>query len=307
VRLSAREACALGALAAIAAISAAWWALALWPAGDVPPEWLVRTRAVCFGTRPDGLPGPEGWGALITQPIGMLAILMIGWREEVVGALGTLAARPLGRLALVVTLALGIVGAGAIGMRVRVAAAASANAESLTELPVPGEDDLAVGYRNEDRPAPALGLVGQDGRTVTLDGYSGSPLLVSFVFGHCETICPIVVRETLGARRQLEAEGREVAAIVITLDPWRDTPGRLPYLASRLDLRDGESLLGGEVADVEAALDRWEVPRQRDLRTGDIVHPPLVYVVDANGRIAYSAAGGEQLIADLVRRMPTGS
>ena len=53
MKLERREAVALGGLAAIVLISAAWWALALWPAGDLPPEWLARTRAVCFGTRPD--------------------------------------------------------------------------------------------------------------------------------------------------------------------------------------------------------------------------------------------------------------
>ncbi len=98
-----------------------------------------------------------------------------------------------------------------------------------------------------------------------------------------------------------------MAAVVVTLDPWRDTPGRLPYLASKLGLEAGERLLGGEVEDVEAVLDRWEVPRRRDLRTGDIVHPPLVYVVDPAGRIAYSASGGEGLLADLVRQMPAES
>ena len=301
-----REVVVLGGLAAIGLISAAWWALALWPAGDVPPEWLTRTRAVCFGTRPDGLPGPEGWGALIAQPLGMLGILVIGWREDVVGALRCLASRPTGRFVLTATLALGVVAASAIGLRVRVAAGA-ASAVRLAELAVPSDKALGLAYRAEDRPAPALGLVDHEGVAALAEDHLGRPLLVTFIFGHCETICPIVVRETLAARRQLAADGVDAAAVVITLDPWRDTPSRLPYLASRLGLVPGERLLGGEVASVEAALDRWEVPRQRDLRTGDIVHPPLVYVVSANGRIAYSASGGEQLLADLVRQIQTES
>ena len=305
--LKRREVVALGGLATIGVISAAWWGLALWPAGDVPPEWLVRTRAVCFGTRPDGLPGPEGWGALIAQPLGMLGILIIGWREEVAGALRGLSARPAGRFVLTLTLAAMIVGAGAIGLRVRVAAAAAANAARLSELLLPGQGEAGLGYRTEDRVAPALELVDHEGVVASAEDHLGRPLLVTFIFGHCETICPLIVRETLTARRQLAAEGVDVAAIVITLDPWRDTPSRLPYLASKLGLEAGERLLGGEVESVEADLDRWEVPRQRDLRTGEIVHPPLVYVVSPAGRIAYSAAGGEQLLADLVRQIQTES
>ena len=133
---------------------------------------------------------------------------------------------------------------------------------------------------------------------MTLAAYAGRPLLVTFAFGHCETICPLVVRETLSARRRLAADGFEAAAVVLTLDPWRDTPGRLAYLASKFGLE------GDEQVEI---FERWGMPRERDLRTGDIVHPPLVYVVDATGRVAFAAAGGEDLLIDLVRRAATRS
>lgn len=306
VKLARREAGALAGLVAILAISAAWWALALWPVGDVPPEWLARTRAVCFGTRPDGLPGPEGWGALIFQPLGMLGILLIGWREEVEGGLRALVRRPLGRCALATLAAVLAAGIVAAGARVRIAAAASAGLSASDEVRLVSgaapEGGLPAGFRVEDRPAPPLGLLDQDGATVRLEEYAGRPLLVTFAFGHCETICPVVVRETIAARRRLASEGVAVAAVVLTLDPWRDTPGRLGHIASRLGLETDERLLSGEVGYVEEALDRWEVPRERDLRTGDIVHPALVYVIDAAGRVAFAAAGGEALLYDLVRR-----
>ncbi|UCG75871.1 MAG: SCO family protein [Gemmatimonadota bacterium] len=299
MKMERREAWALAGLAAILIISAAWWALALWPAGDVPPAWLVRTRAVCFGTRPDGLPGPEGWGALIFQPLGMLGLLLVGWRHELVGGLCALRRRPAGRAALILLSALAVVGAGAVGLRVRVAAAAAGSASASTEAE--GAPEWGT-FRPEDRAAPELALLDQHGALVRLSDFAGRPLLVTFAFGHCETVCPLVVRETLAARRGLAAAGLEVEAVVLTLDPWRDTPTRLGHLASRLGLAYGERLLGGEPAAVEAALDRWEVPRERDLRTGDIVHPPLVYVVDPQGRIAFAATGGEAVLAGLVRQ-----
>jgi protein SCO1/2 len=306
--LERREAVALGGLATIALISAAWWALALWPAGDVPPEWLARTRAVCFGTRPDGLPGPEGWGALIFQPLGMLGILLIGWRQEIQGGLRALSSRPVGRWALATSAVLLVAGIVAAGARVRVAIAASAEFAPVELASARGPDGgLPAGYRVEDRPAPALDLLDQAGANVSLEEYAGRPLLVTFVFGHCETICPLIVRETVAARRRLAAEGVDAAAVVLTLDPWRDTPSRLEYLASRLGLETDERLLGGEVSVVEEALDRWDVPRERDLRTGDIVHPPLVYVIDVSGRVAFAAAGGEDLLVDLVRQVATSS
>lgn len=52
------------------------------------------------------------------------------------------------------------------------------------------------------------------------------------------------------------------------------------------------------MADVEAALEAWDVGRTRDERTGDIVHPGLVYLVERDGTVAYLATGGvEQLVS----------
>jgi hypothetical protein len=38
--------------------------------------------------------------------------------------------------------------------------------------------------------------------------------------------------------------------------------------------------------------------------TGDVSHPPLVYVLDADGRIAFAAtAGGTEALVDLLGRV----
>ena len=49
----------------------------------------------------------------------------------------------------------------------------------------------------------------------------------------------------------------------------------------------GVRVLSGEVDAVTAALDGFNVPWQRNEANGDVVHPALVYVIDAEGRIAY--------------------
>jgi len=80
----------------------------------------------------------------------------------------------------------------------------------------------------------------------------------------------------------------KVKVMVITLDPWRDTPGALPGLAKSWDFPDNAHLLSGDVDDVNNALDRYNVARGRDNKDGQITHPPLVYIVDDEGNIAYT-------------------
>jgi hypothetical protein len=50
-------------------------------------------------------------------------------------------------------------------------------------------------------------------------------------------------------------------------------------------------------------LDAWEVPRSRDLNTGEVTHPSLVYVIDREGRIAFAATGDAATLAGLLRRL----
>jgi cytochrome oxidase Cu insertion factor (SCO1/SenC/PrrC family) len=62
-------------------------------------------------------------------------------------------------------------------------------------------------------------------------------------------------------------------------------------------------VLSGEVEEVEDVLTRWNVARRRDPRTGDVVHPPLVYVLDRSGRIAFASTGGTQALVELLGRL----
>lgn len=293
-RLESDQRWALLALAAIGIITAAWWALALWPVrGD--PEWLRRARAICFNVGPNGMPDATGWMVLIGQPIGMLSFLAVVWPKALFGGLAGLASRPRGRAALV--LAAFLATAGLFGVSLRVGQAATRNVEPRLPDSFPAADHPRL-----HRPAPALGLVNQRGETVALSDLAGRPAVVTFAFGHCADICPVVVREARTARD--ETMGPNGATfVVVTLDPWRDTPSRLGDLAVRWELGPRDQLLGGSVEQVEAMLDAWNVARSRNGLTGDIAHPPLTYILDADGKIAFATLSGRQTIAALINRL----
>jgi len=271
-------------------ITAAWWALALWPLPDDAPVWLARTRAVCFGSGASGLPDASGWIALVVQPAVMLGVVVAGWGRGIAGSLRGLARSRSGRAAVAGAGLLVVTGAALAALRVARAAE-----------PV---DPLPEGVHRLDGPAaPLAGLVDQRGEPVSLERFHGRPLLVTFAFGHCETVCPLVVAGALEARRRLDATGIGTALVVVTLDPWRDTPSRLPSLAERWNLDSGARVASGDVAAVEAVLDAWGVARSRDPRTGDVVHPPLVHVIGPLGERAGVTGGDPDALVNLVREI----
>jgi len=294
----------VGALAFLLLVTAAWWALALLPVPGETPEWLARIRAVCFNTTESGLPDASGWLLLIGQPLGMLAAMMVIWGRPVRAGLRALAGERAGRVALVVSLAGIVLGLGAAGARVL-------SASDRASFSLAGESLPPDTYPRLDRPAPALGLVDQRGQRVDVARLEGRPALVTFAFGHCETVCPAIVRQTLDARelvrkRAASREGnasRVPRVVVVTLDPWRDTPARLDHIATHWRIPDDDFVLSGDVEAVNGVLDAWNVARERDPATGDVTHPPLVYVVDSSGQIAYAATGGVEMMAELLDRV----
>jgi len=294
---------ALAALVFLLVVTAIWWALALWPTAGPTPEWLARARYVCFNAGPDGMPDASGWVLLVGQPIGMLAVLMAVWGREVRAGLRSLARVGWGRLAIGSCALALLLGVGAAAERVVAAAAA----RDLAVASGPPPDT----YPRLDREAPALSLLDQRGEKIDLARLRGRPALVSFAFGSCETVCPAVVKQTLDAREQLRERARvgELAlddvprVVIVSLDPWRDTPGRLSHLAEHWRVGEGDHVLSGSVEQVETVLDDWNVARRRDPKTGDITHPPLVYLLDASGRIAYATSGGTSTMATLAARL----
>ncbi len=288
-----REVGALIGFAAVLAITATWWGLALWPLGSGAPAWIVRAQAVCFGTQTNGLPDASGWLALILQPAIMFTSLAFIAGDAVVDGVRSAFRLTAGRIAIAAVIVAGVLGIGAATHRVR--SAPTWDTAFSPWAPIPDN------YPRLNRPAPRLDLVNQHGEQVSLDALVGRPVLVTFGFAHCETVCPLVVSDVLKACDQMT--GQKPVAVVLTLDPWRDTPSRLPAIARQWGLSDDALVVSGSVEQVERALDAWNVARSRDLSTGDITHPRLVYIIDADGRIAYATTGGVDAIVELVGRL----
>jgi len=285
----------LAAVAFLLLTTAAWWTLALWPLPEEGPAWLLRTRAVCFNPTESGLPDLSGWIVLVGEPLGMLAVLMVGWGEAVRGSVRGLGGSASGRAAMGVAVVLVLAGLGAAGARVASAA--------MPEPALAAAPDLTEAYPRLDRAWPAAaGLVDHEGTPFSLERLGGRRALVTFAYAHCTTVCPLLVQSAVDARAEVDSDV-DLALVALTLDPWRDTPARLPEMARGWMLAPGDFVVGGEVTAVEAALDAWGVPRVRDERTGEITHPALTFLVEADGTVAYASAGAPSQIAALARRL----
>lgn len=289
-----RPGAALVALLVIIAITAAWWALALWPVGSSEPEWLARTRGACFGSTPGGLPDAGGWILLIGEPAGMLGVLWVVWGRSLRADLLRARAYRRWRITGAGLAVLALVGVAALGIRV-------ARAEALGRAPIASPSGTPMRL---DMLPPAIALTDQHGRRAALRDRREHAALLTFAFGHCTTVCPTVVHDVQRARRA--ANRSDVRIVVITLDPWRDTPERLSSIAKQWELAPDDLVLSGTIDDVEHALDALGIGRRRNEVSGDIEHAGTAMLLNKRGRIAWRIDGGMGPVAGLLARAGGG-
>jgi protein SCO1 len=71
--------------------------------------------------------------------------------------------------------------------------------------------------------APDFTLENQDGDPISMRGFRGRPVIVTFLYTTCEDTCPLQAQSIRGALDQL---GEDLPAIAIAVDPPNDTPER---------------------------------------------------------------------------------
>ncbi len=258
-----------------------WWAFAFMPLPSNPPEWLEAARYVCFGPMDSGLPAASGWMLLVLAPAMSLGAMVALWGRELVTSVHRLARSRAGQ-AMVAVLAVAVVVEGTwVAGKLRTAShVASADASRPGLLGA-----LPPHYPRQTAVAPDFTLVDQHGDTIALSRFKGRPVVVTFVFAHCQAMCPLLVQTIKSA----SPGAVPPPVLLVTLDPWRDTPSMLPAVARQWDMpRTFHVLSSRSVEGVLNVIRAYEVPFARDERSGDIAHPGLVFLVDAEGRLAYT-------------------
>jgi protein SCO1/2 len=256
-----------------------WWAFAFMPLPSAPPPWLTGARQACFGTVGDGLPGPHGWILLIAAPLSLLAAACALWGGEVLRSAASFARSTPGKLVIVAIASLVIVEGAWVSGKISAARAVGRWDPTVPDQP----SALPADYPRRAAPAPDFALLDQHGRSVSLGALRGRPVVVTFVFAHCQAVCPLLLQKIKTATTD------RAPVLAVTLDPWRDTPGALPGIARAWALPSHVHVLSAATApDVTRVIAAFGVPFERDPVTGDIAHPALVFIVDRAGHIAYT-------------------
>jgi protein SCO1/2 len=89
-----------------------------------------------------------------------------------------------------------------------------------------GESDVAsAGFAGSRLPhgvrAPEFDLTDEREEPIAMSDFRGEPVLVTFLYTHCDETCPPAAQQIKGALNEL---GEDVPALAIAVDPPNDTP-----------------------------------------------------------------------------------
>lgn len=118
------------------------------------------------------------------------------------------------------------------------------------------------GYRVEEASyeLPDVTLTDQNGNKVSAAAlFNGEdPMMVSFIFTTCTTICPVLSAIFTQAQKRYSNELEGVKLISISIDPEHDTPVRLQEYAGRFHAKEGWTFLTGDLDDIIEVLDSFD-------------------------------------------------
>ena len=145
------------------------------------------------------------------------------------------------------------------------------------------------GYSLDDLPT-----VWQDqrGDTLRLAALAGRVRLVAMVYTSCHATCPLIVADLKQVEAALPA-GRlgEVGFVLVSLDPERDTPGRMAEWAGRTGLDPARwTLLSGDAGEVRELAAVLGV-RYQPQADGELAHTNAITVLDRTGAVVHQQVG----------------
>ena len=183
-----------------------------------------------------------------------------------------------------------------------VGAAAYAIVEGEEDSPDVTYEGFAGSLLPDGVRAPAFDLTDEREEPISMSDFRGEPVIVTFLYTHCDDTCPPAAQQVKGALDEL---GHDVPALAIAVEPPRDTPASArAFLSKQRMLGRMRFVLGGrsELAPI------WRGYAIRPQAPG-AEHQARIVLVDARGfqRIGFPVdQATPEGIANDLRRLEAG-
>ena len=139
-------------------------------------------------------------------------------------------------------------------------------------------------------PAPNFQLIDQHGKMISLSQFKGMPVVLTFFYTHCVTLCPLIAQKIYVSLNELGPKAQQIAIIAISADPKGDTPSSVLAFSKEHGLEDYANwhyLMGSrtQLAPIWHDYGVAGLPANATVMTeNEMTHTSVVYLIDSQGR-----------------------
>jgi protein SCO1 len=136
--------------------------------------------------------------------------------------------RLLATLSIIGALALGAMVFAIVGISNQSNTGTAETAPVISQSPSSGFDGALLPPNVR---APNFSLRDENGKRVTMKEYRGKVVVVTFLYSHCKTECPVQAQQIKGA---LDDIGKPVPVLSVSVDPPGDTPKSVKHFNAKM-------------------------------------------------------------------------
>jgi cytochrome oxidase Cu insertion factor (SCO1/SenC/PrrC family) len=136
-------------------------------------------------------------------------------------------------------------------------------------------------WRPGARAAPGFALRDQDGRNVSLSDLQGQVVLLAFMDSHCKLLCTFEGPTISRVMAHLGTATHSVRLLVVSVNPWDDTPASSRSAGARWGFRGKWRWLFGSPAVLRSVWNHYGIEVKQAL--GDVNHSSAIYLIDRQG------------------------
>lgn len=124
------------------------------------------------------------------------------------------------------------------------------------------------------------------GQRSSLRDMAGQVALVTMFYGDCNTACPVVIENLKRTVAVLGPQGRKLKVLMVSLDPFHDSPASLAQLAGshHLDTSQFKLAVAKDEAQTRTMAAALNI-KFRVMGSGEINHTARIVLIDAGGNV----------------------
>ncbi len=142
------------------------------------------------------------------------------------------------------------------------------------------------------------------GKSIKLSELSSKPTLMTLIYTHCATACPVAVHRLMKVNDLAIAKNVSVQIALVSMDTTRDTPKRLNEFRKEQKLSEKTwSLLSGKEEDVRALSIALGFSYQKVEDSEEILHSNRLVLLNEAGEIKHTFDGLNDSAEDIITQI----